>query len=234
MRLTHELLAEYRPEHKTLLSENPARLWASLIADQLVKQGVHAFYLCPGMRNAPLVAALLSIPQARLYVGADERATAYRALGHAKLSAAPVAILCTSGTALANMHPAAIEASKSDVPLIVISADRPPETVMGDANQTMPQLGLLTPFWRQELGLPTPSFDIRPGALARMLAAPLARASWPHPGPVHLNIPFREPLDLTPSPVPSDYLAQAQKLFDAPEAATCSAWRSCCSNPKTP
>ena len=127
-----------------LLSQNLSRIWASLIINELYQNNITQFYISPGMRNAPLIAALNHLkklyPNIQMIICVDERAAAFRALGHSKATGKPSVLICTSGTALANYYPAVIEAYKSNLPLIIISADRPPELSYCDDNQTIDQI----------------------------------------------------------------------------------------------
>lgn len=133
-----------------LLEENPNRLISSLLVAELIKSGINHFYVSPGMRNAPLLSALKNNKKARVFLGIDERAQAYRAMGSSKASGRPSVLICTSGTAVLNYMPALAEAARSRTPLIVISADRPDELIWGDANQTMNQKNLF-----EQLEIPT-------------------------------------------------------------------------------
>lgn len=190
---------------------NPSTALATALVDELVRAGVREAVLCPGSRNAPLSFALHAADAAgrlRLHVRIDERTAGFLALGLAKASGGPVPVVTTSGTATANLHPAVVEADYSRVPLIVLTADRPAELRGVGANQTIDQTRLY--------GVSTPHFtelsvDTHPDEVARRGAVrdALVAATGPHrPGPVHLNVAFRDPLvpDLPPSAAdtPSD------------------------------
>ncbi|MEU8801817.1 2-succinyl-5-enolpyruvyl-6-hydroxy-3-cyclohexene-1-carboxylic-acid synthase [Spirillospora sp. NPDC048819] len=177
---------------------NPATALATVLVDELLRCGMTDAVVAPGSRSAPLALALHAAAVAdrvRLHVRIDERSASFLGLGLAKRSGRPVALVCTSGTAAANFHPAVIEAHESGVPLVVITADRPPELRDTGANQTIDQVKLYGTAvrWCTEIGVP----ENRPGMVAywRSLVSRawgLARA--PVPGPVHLNAAFREPL----------------------------------------
>ncbi|WP_067824648.1 2-succinyl-5-enolpyruvyl-6-hydroxy-3-cyclohexene-1-carboxylic-acid synthase [Actinomadura kijaniata] len=177
---------------------NPATALATVLVDELVRCGMTDAVLAPGSRSAPLALALHAAAQAgrlRLHVRVDERSASFLGLGMAKRSARPVLLVCTSGTAAANFHPAVIEAGESGVPLIVITADRPPELRDTGANQTIDQVKLYGTAvrWSTEVGTP----ENRPGMVAywrSLVARAWGLAQAPVPGPVHLNAAFREPL----------------------------------------
>ncbi len=131
-------------------------LWALVIVEEFVRNGIDTFFVSPGNRNAPLIAALAQHKDVSARSVVDERAAGYCALGYAKATGRPAAVVCTSGTALANYYPAVIEANRDVVPLVVLSADRPPELVGSDANQTIHQVGIFGDFCRRVLNLPPP------------------------------------------------------------------------------
>lgn len=171
-------------------------LWSVLIVSELAKNGVDTYFVSPGNRNVPIMAALGEISGVSVKLCLDERASAYRALGYAKACGTPGVLVCTSGTAAANYYPALIEAFRDEIPMIVWSADRPPELVGADANQTMEQTGLFGQFAVKRLNLPCPSADYPlPGLLAR-----ICEVAGVKNGPVHINLPFREPLLPTARP----------------------------------
>ncbi len=180
---------------------NPSTALATVLTDELVRCGLRDAVLAPGSRSAPLAMALWERSargDLRLHVRIDERSAAFLALGLAKAGRRPVAVLCTSGTAAASFHPAVIEADESGVPLLVLTADRPPELRGTGANQTIDQLKLYggSVRWFCEVGVP----EARPGMAAywRSMAcrawAQAAGEAGGFPGPVHLNLPLREPL----------------------------------------
>lgn len=205
-----------------LLDENINRLWASLIIDEFHKNKITHFYLSPGMRNAPLIAAMnnaktYSLPnlaQIEIFLCMDERAAAYRALGYSKATGKPSVLVCTSGTAMANYMPAVVEAKKSNLPLIILSADRPPELTFCDDNQTMDQTKFYGDYVQGEMNLGAPSIEISPLALTSSLSNLIHKSLFPQKGPVHINCSFREPLEKTIVPMPAQYLALAKDLIN--------------------
>lgn len=198
-----------------LLDENIQRLWGSLIVDELAKNDVKNFYLAPGMRNAPILAACFKNEQIKTYSFFDERALSYRALGRAKKHKHPVALSCTSGTAMANFLPAVIEAYKSNIPLVILTSDRPIEMVKIDANQTINQLDIFKEFSCYTVALEAPSESLTPKRLRTLIANAVSRAKA-HNRPVHINIPFREPLDNTKVSMSESFLNLAKESFNKP------------------
>jgi 2-succinyl-5-enolpyruvyl-6-hydroxy-3-cyclohexene-1-carboxylate synthase len=194
---------------------NPSTAQARVVVDELIRGGVRDVVLCPGSRNAPLAFALQDADRAgrvRLHVRIDERTAGYLAIGLAIAAGAPVCVAMTSGTAVANLGPAVVEANYARVPLIVLSANRPYEMLGTGANQTMEQLGY---FGNQVRA--TISLGLAEGSPERMdalnatwrsatcrvlVAATGARSA--NAGPVHFDIPLREPLvpDRDPGPTP--------------------------------
>ncbi len=180
---------------------NPSTAFGVTFSDELIRCGLREVVLAPGSRSTPLAMAFFEAAQqqrVRLHVRIDERSASFTALGLAKASRRPVAVVCTSGTAAANFHPAVIEAGESAVPLLVLTADRPPELRGIGANQAIDQIKLYggAVRWFCEVGLP----EARPGMAGYWRS--LACQAWAHAagragglaGPVHLNLPFREPL----------------------------------------
>jgi len=198
---------------------NLNRLWCAHIIDELIKNDIVDFFLCPGMRNAPLISAVLENEKINVHRGMDERAQAYQALGTSKITGRASVLICTSGTAVANFYPAIIEASLTGTPLLVISADRPIELVKSGANQAIEQRGILTPYVANELHLPPPEEKLAPRALRKMIAHLISEGHI-QKRPIHLNVPLREPLDLTPEKMSDDYLKQSEMAFSNELPAT--------------
>ncbi|HEY5923066.1 MAG TPA: 2-succinyl-5-enolpyruvyl-6-hydroxy-3-cyclohexene-1-carboxylic-acid synthase [Kofleriaceae bacterium] len=171
-------------------------LWAELIAATLADTGVRTCVVSPGSRSTPLVLALAADGRLALPAIIDERAAAFFALGIARASGEPVALVCTSGSAAAHYLPALVEASASGVPLIAITADRPPELQQCGATQTIDQIDLYGRFVRDsfDLGAPVGS-PIALRALRRKISQAIALARGPHAGPVHVQVPLRKPLE---------------------------------------
>ncbi len=176
---------------------NPNIQWATTFVAELAACGLTAVCIAPGSRSTPLTLAFYRHPEIAVYLHLDERSAGFAALGMALTTDRPVAVLCTSGTAAAEFFAAVIEARQSQVPLLVLTADRPHELRQSGANQTIDQVKLYGDqvLWSMDVALPEPE---EPAALAnlRTLAArACACASGIVKGPVHLNFPFRKPLE---------------------------------------
>jgi 2-succinyl-5-enolpyruvyl-6-hydroxy-3-cyclohexene-1-carboxylate synthase len=167
------------------------------LLDELVRCGMEHACTSPGSRNTPIALSIAREPRLRAWSHIDERACGFFAVGAARASGRPVAVTCTSGTAAANLLPAVIEAHEGGVPLIVLTADRPPELRDVGAGQTIDQIKLYggAVKWFCELGIP----EATPEQL-RWVRSLACRAYWTavdgRPGPVHINLPLREPLVL--------------------------------------
>ncbi|MEX2290755.1 MAG: 2-succinyl-5-enolpyruvyl-6-hydroxy-3-cyclohexene-1-carboxylic-acid synthase [Mycobacteriales bacterium] len=180
---------------------NPSTALARVLVDELVRGGVREAVLSPGSRSAPLAFALHDADRAgrlRLHVRIDERSAGFLALGLAKASGRPVPVATTSGTATANLHPAVLEAAHAEVPLLVLTADRPPELRGTGANQTVDQIGLYGGAVRLFADVGTPESRAGQNAYWRALACRALAAACGDlgtaAGPVHLNLGLREPL----------------------------------------
>ncbi len=169
------------------------RLWAYLIVEELLRCGVGFFCVAPGSRSTPLVAALAANEKARSLIHFDERGTAFAALGYARATGRPAAWITTSGTAVANGLPAVVEAATDGVPMVLLTADRPPELRQTGANQTIDQPDIFGDYVRWRFDLPAPDPDIDPAMVLTTVDQAAYRASRTPQGPVHLNLMFREP-----------------------------------------
>ena len=161
----------------------------------LASAGLRDVVMCPGSRSGPLAITLASSTAIETWVHLDERSAGFFALGITKGSGRPVAVMTTSGTAAANLLPAVVEARLTGVPLIVITADRPPELVDWGANQTIEQTGIYGAHVKWVADLPVPEANVRLTDYASAIGRRAYATAIGYPsGPVHLNVPFREPL----------------------------------------
>jgi 2-succinyl-5-enolpyruvyl-6-hydroxy-3-cyclohexene-1-carboxylate synthase len=180
---------------------------ASAMVEELARCGVRRAAVSPGSRSTPLAVALWRQPEIKVTVILDERSAGFFALGTALATRVPAVVLCTSGSAAANLHPSVAEADEAGVPMIVITADRPPELRHIGAGQTIDQLKLYGDAvrWFSEVGTHEADDDGLLHFRAVACRAYAAAAGDPRPGPVHLNVPWREPL--APIPVQGDVTA---------------------------
>ena len=187
---------------------------ASALVEELARCGVRTAALAPGSRSTPLALALVRQPAIEVAVIVDERSAGFFALGAAQATNAPTAVLCTSGTAAANLHPAVCEADESGVPLIVLTADRPPELRGIGAGQTIDQLKLYGSAVRWFCEAGTHEADDAGLLHYRSIAcrAYAAARGDPRPGPVHLNLAWRDPLG--PEPRPEDVTATSELALE--------------------
>ena len=187
--------------NKQLDFRNVNTLWTSLLAETFYRLGANTAVICPGSRCAPLSVAFAQHPGIEAISVLDERSAGFFALGIAKRTGLPTILVCTSGTAGANFYPAIIEARESRVPLLVLTADRPPELRHCHAGQAINQVKLYGdyPNWQAELAIPSAAAGML-RYLRQVAVQAWERSLFPVAGPVHLNLPFREPLAPTLEP----------------------------------
>ena len=173
---------------------NAGALVGTVLLEELHRLGVREVLLAPGSRSTPLVRAAARHDGLFVTIRVDERGMAFHALGLAKGSGRPVAVITTSGTAVANLLPAVVEASMDDVPLILLTADRPPELHGVGANQSIPQGDVFQPFLRHHVTLAPPEARPDLAGLLRAVDEAHAHATCHRPGPVQINCQLREPL----------------------------------------
>jgi len=195
---------------------NRNALWAQVFVEELARSGLREVCIAPGSRSTPLALSFHENPNVRVYSLIDERSAAFFALGIALASERPVALLCTSGTAAANFYPAVVEAHYARVPLLMLTADRPHDQRESGANQTIDQLKLYGDHVKRFVDVAPP--EVAPPARTLRYLRTLAcrafhQAESPPAGPVHLNFPFRKPLEPTPVPedLPERWLASVGK-----------------------
>lgn len=182
-------------------SSDVTATFCATLVDEWVALGVRLAFVAPGSRSTPMALAIASRDQLRTEVFLDERSAAFAALGAGKSSGEPALLLCTSGTAVANFFPAVVEASHGEVPLVVITADRPPELQGVGAPQTIDQQRVFGSFVRSfvDPGVADEETETQWRGVARRV---YRAATGERPGPAHLNLPFREPLVGTSSSLP--------------------------------
>jgi len=187
-----------------------AQSFAATFVDELAVQGVEFACVSPGSRSAPIAMALQRHPRIKVLIHIDERCGSFFAVGLGKGSGKPAVVLSTSGTAAAELHAAVVEASYSGTPLIVLTADRPPELLDAGANQAIDQQNLFGRAVRWFFDPGVPAEVPNAARLWRLLAArAVAEAAT---GPVHLNLPFREPLVPPPGQIPTAEPAPSQAV----------------------
>ena len=170
-------------------------LWGRLLVEELARCGVSFACISPGSRSTPLTAAVAAGGRLESTLWLDERGAAFHALGRARATGRPAALICTSGTAVANYLPAVIEAAQDGVPLIVVTADRPPELIDAGANQAILQPGIFGGYVRWSFSLPAPDASVSGRLVLSTVDQAVHRALGPPAGPVHVNCRFCEPLE---------------------------------------
>lgn len=199
------------PNLQALRWVNPNLVWSTVVAQSLVQAGIKTVCISPGSRSTPLVVAISAEPDLETVIQIDERSSSFFALGLAKSRNQPVALLCTSGTAAANYLPAIIEAHYSQVPLLVLTADRPPELRDCGAGQTIDQIKLYGNYVRYFFEVGKPELTTLRLAQVRSLILRASQISQTNPpGVVHLNFAFADPLAPLPVEFPPEILTEIQ------------------------
>ncbi|KAG6654050.1 hypothetical protein CIPAW_05G119100 [Carya illinoinensis] len=173
-------------------------VWASLIVEECTRLGLTYFCVAPGSRSTPLAVAASAHPLVTCIACFDERSLAFHAVGYARGSQTPAVVITSSGTAVSNLLPAVVEASQDFVPLLLLTADRPPELIDCGANQAINQVNHFGSFVRLFFSLPAATDQISARVLLTTIDSAVHRATSSPRGPVHINCPFREPLENSP------------------------------------
>lgn len=197
--------------------ENRNQLWARVVVEELVRAGIDAVCVAPGSRSTPLVLACAEASDLTVVPHLDERSAAFFALGRGRAAGRPTAVVTTSGTAVANLFPAVVEASQAEVPLLLLTADRPPHLRGADANQAVDQVRIFGSYVREFFEVEPPRVEERSLRHLRGLTARAVAAAEGAPaGPVHMNFPFEKPLEPTrvPGDVPEDFVTSYPRAVE--------------------
>lgn len=186
-----------------LLAPDLNSLWATLLVEELIRSGTNYFCLASGSRCTPLTIAVAENVKAKSVIHYDERGSTFHALGYARATTQPAVVVTTSGTAVANTWPAVVEAAMERIPLILLTADRPPELRDCVANQTIDQVKIFGNYARWFVDMPCPSLEVPPEVALTTVDQAVYRSRGPSGGPVHINCMFREPL--APEPQGEDF-----------------------------
>ncbi len=199
-----------------LQSPNMNHLWARLLVEELYRNGIGGFCISPGSRSTPLALAVSEQKKIVHTVHFDERGTGFYAVNWAKAVGKPIVLICTSGTAVANYFPAVVEASLSRIPLIILTADRPPELLQCGANQAIEQINIFGNYVRWSFTLPCPDSAISPAVVLTTGGQAVYRACRAPAGPVHINCMFREPLEPIEleGDIPEGYLSPVENWLE--------------------
>ena len=182
--------------------ESPVNInsfWASLMVEELVRNGIDYFCMAPGSRCTPLTVAVAEHQDTVTSIHCDERGVAFHALGYGRATGKPAVVITTSGTAVSNCMPAVMEAAMEHIPMLLVTADRPPELRNAGANQTIDQVKFFGGYVRWFVDMPCPDTLIPPQMVLTTVDQAVYRCCWPEGGPVHLNTMFREPLAPEPA-----------------------------------
>ena len=193
--------------------ENRNYAFTRTFVEELSRCGLKHVCICPGSRSTPLTIAFAENPSIQSWIHLDERSAGFFALGMAKALGEPVALVCTSGTAAANFLPATVEAFFTGIPLIILTGDRPPELWGWGANQTINQVGIYGSHVKESTTMPVPEITLELLSFVRAQACRTFGVATSNPsGPIHVNFPFREPLE--PVRVDSDFPEDIEQSID--------------------
>lgn len=195
--------------------------WGTFIVEELIRLGVCHFCMAPGSRSTPIVSAIARHPKATSHIFIDERSAAFFALGIAKFNNIPAVMVTTSGSAITHAYPAIIEAEAHNIPLLLLSADRPPELRNSGANQTIDQTKLFGDHVAFFVDLPCPSPHFSIHNLLSLIDHAVARTKK---GPVHINCMFRKPLVPEPVSIPNPWSDEGPYCHITP-LETKTSWR---------
>ena len=188
-----------------MAKQNLNTYWAELIVEELMRCGVDYFVISPGSRSTPLVVAAARHKKVGTIVCADERNSGFHALGYARAAGMPAAVITTSATAAANLYPAIIEASNDNVPMVVLTADRPPELIDTGQNQTIDQVRMFGNYTRFAYDMPCPDRNIDPASVLSAIDQAVYRSKSHDAGPIHINCRYRKPLEPVNTRIPRGY-----------------------------
>lgn len=189
--------------------------WSELLMTMLQRAGIQHVVISPGSRSTPLTVAAAQNQLLKTTTHFDERGAAFYALGLARATGKPAALICTSGSAVANYLPAVVESSMDNVPMLLLTADRPPELHGRGANQTIPQHEIYGVFARRAIAVGCPDDSESPVEDMKKIAAGLEIFRHRKSGPVHINCPFREPLAPDPDgAMPDTYLIEGNQWLE--------------------
>ena len=176
------------------MSDLKKMTWSDIIVEELIRNGISYFCISPGSRSTPLTVAVARNDNAESVICHDERGSAFHALGYARATGKTAVIITTSGTAVANLYPAVIEAASDNIPMLILSADRPPELLDCGANQAIQQSHIFGQYTRWFSELPCQTPEIKSEFVLSTIDQAISRTNGTHSGPVHVNCMFREPL----------------------------------------
>ena len=185
--------------------------WGKIIIEEFIRNGIDYFCISPGSRSTPLTSAAALNKKAIIKMVYDERSNGYLALGYGKFKRKPAVIITTSGTAVPNLYPSIVEAHCSNIPVIILTADRPPEMQGVNANQTIDQEKIFGNYVKLFFNLPCPDINIMPEFILDTIDYAINESIKRPCGPVHINCQFRKPLEPINSIIDKDYVKNIKK-----------------------